>query len=188
MNAQAQNVIRILSHPITQLVDFKVGSRAVKGAGFTSVANAIRKGKISVTYYPLKGNNADYDHRSNVMEVGFKPPANLIHCGLVVHEAVHAFHDIQRNIMRGLEAEVLAYLAQTLAVYYAAKAHCDSHPKHNPFRGFGPGESAWEASKALRGTKGKSPSAQSLSMLKKAIASHPKYRGKTSKWFSGNGI
>jgi len=109
------DVLRTLSDPVLQKIDFFLDSMHVRGAAYQKIFDLIRDEQILVkvgknpdraTYYP-KTDTIETQEASS--------PPDLFNRSVLVHECTHAIKDMEHVTITSLGNEAAAYLAQ--AVY-----------------------------------------------------------------------
>jgi hypothetical protein len=111
-------VASVLENPaVTGKINFQVASTAITHEAFKKVAAHIRAGKITVIYSPAAKHN-EYLLVENQIILQTTDTTSHNARGLIVHEAVHAIHDVAGCIgLIKYKDEAAAYLAQALYLY-----------------------------------------------------------------------
>ena len=105
------DVVNILNDRDCNGISFKLRNARVSGSRFAAVAAKINSGDIQVVVVPGMVDRAKYVYERDTLQVGPSPEADL-----VIHEAMHAFQDIQRQEVQTIHAEACAYVAQCLYI------------------------------------------------------------------------
>lgn len=96
-------------------IDFQFFKQSVSPNSFLEVGKAIRKGRIKVTI-SNSPELAWYDFQENTLVIPQRHPSgdHIAFGSLIVHEAVHAYHDLQSKEVLEAADEGAAYIAQGL--------------------------------------------------------------------------
>lgn len=128
-----ETLLAVLRDPHTAKIGFDYkNDRGVRyrisPADFPQVARAVEDGRINVVEGGTTGGvDAEYSLRkANGKEANtfyIKPPtaSRNVFRSLLVHETVHAFHDLSMLQMPWLDAEIIAYIAQGFYIMSAGE-------------------------------------------------------------------
>jgi peptidoglycan hydrolase-like protein with peptidoglycan-binding domain len=114
----AAEVVAILREPNVQMINFSYEWVWFGGSLLQQVADAIEQGKIRVAYDPELDGWAEYIpfndvQQKNQFNFSFSnPQGSVFKRSVVVHEAVHAYMDIQGYARYKYSSEGLAYAVQ----------------------------------------------------------------------------
>lgn len=123
----SQAIARVLRSSACRKIDFYVGSFHVDSAGFELVAKALDAGKIKVLIYDALGNGAAYSDTKNFIGVASADVCTTaLGRSLVVHEAVHALHDIRKTRNDEGMNEAISYIAGALYEVYTLREFVSS--------------------------------------------------------------
>ena len=114
----AAAAVAILREAAVQTVDFSYEYLWFGGSLLNQVARAIEQGRIKVAYDPKLEGWAEYIpfndvEQKNQLNLSFNDPyQSAFHRSVVVHEAVHAYQDIQGYSRPKYSSEGMAYAVQ----------------------------------------------------------------------------
>lgn len=166
-------IITLLSKPEVSKIKFSFGTISVNSATFQKVKNAVKTGKIKVSYNSKLGvGQAKYRYTHNTLFAGFRSTAGITDReSLLVHECTHAAFDIAGKKLVRQNSEAAAYIAQCLYFYYknekAIKAGSKPTFKHTILK------AAWAV--AMKAVVNSTLSAADLKPLMDAISKNPLY-------------
>ncbi|MBX9599933.1 MAG: hypothetical protein K2X35_02975 [Bryobacteraceae bacterium] len=166
-------VLWALAKPHLQKINFSYGGHRFDVSSYLKVANAIIDRRIGVAIDGALGSQCVYDSGTNTIYV----PSNgvsLSRQAAIIHEATHAYLDIQKSGVTKFKSETAAYLAQAI---FALEIFADGNQlvSENPYT-MQVFKIAWMMAEELG--KGKSLGSLSLelSALEAAVQNHPEYK------------
>lgn len=172
-----QTVLKTLGESAIAKIKFKIDSFAVGPRSYAKVAGLIRIGRIRVEYNWSVGTSAYYYEKLNKIEVGFAATSSLTKRAQIVHECTHAVFDVHRYSKSTVAtSEAAAFVAECLFARINSpkpddpnyRLYDDKEEKDRIYR------AAWQiAGKIL---KGKTPTPDDYSGLKKAVLKHSDYK------------
>ena len=106
------DVLKTLSDPLLQQMDFFVDSLHVRGSAYRKIFELIKDEQILVVE-GTDPNEAHYDPQSDTIATqNVNPPPNLFNRSTLIHECTHAIKDMEHVTITALGNEAAAYLAQ----------------------------------------------------------------------------
>jgi hypothetical protein len=167
-----RTVRNILKDSETQKIkSFSFGGIGFDAKTFPLLADFIDRGQIKVTYDSNKSGMAEYDYSTNSIILGFTWTLEYTKEALIVHECVHAVHDIAKTKTSVAISEAVAYVVQCqyLLIKRGDGKRLSSSNKIKDLVF----ELAWKmAAKIQQGTN---PTTTEQQALQTAISKHPFY-------------
>ena len=106
------DVLKALSDPLLQRMNFFVDSVHVRGTAYQTIFDLIKDEQILVVE-GKNPNRATYDPRTDTLETqNVNPPADLFNRSILIHECTHAIKDMEHVTITQLGNEAAAYTAQ----------------------------------------------------------------------------
>jgi hypothetical protein len=178
-----QTIIRVLSSPATQRINFFIGFLHITGAGYRRVVSALNDGSITVKIgKPSEGAAAEFHSNEDYYLFPDRPygfaPVDLLN---IVHESTHAIiaHAQASPAVADTSNEAAAYVAGALWNLYAGSPI--------PRKSFVTAPLVVEANiiaDRIKNPPGGLVSAEELARLRAFIAIHPTYYNLGVNYFS----
>jgi len=106
------DVLKTLSDPVLQRMNFFVEHLHVEGSAYQKIFDLIQGEQILVQE-GTDPNEADYDPKTDTLVTqNANSPADLLNRSMLVHECTHAIKDMNQVTIMSLSNEAAAYLAQ----------------------------------------------------------------------------